>query len=165
MTCARSGLAALLTIVAFQPLAGQRTPAAPARAGPPAGEWQGPGRDPALTRFSPLEQINAGNVAGLRPVWSFSTGALRAHEGSPLSWLTLFVHTPYPECGVRTDLSLPGAPIKWRYAGPELRGASDANGCCDGKPRPAYHPSGRLFVPLLTELRRWRQRPGGKSGG
>ncbi|HEV8599689.1 MAG TPA: PQQ-dependent dehydrogenase, methanol/ethanol family [Gemmatimonadales bacterium] len=149
----RPGLAVLLTVIALHPLAGQRAPAPPVPAGPPPGDWPGPGRDYALTRFSQLEQINTGNVAGLRPVWSFSTGALRAHEGSPLVvGSTLYVHTPYPNVVFALDLGQPGAPIKWRYAGPVPRGTPPLpTGCCDvGSRGLAYHPSGRIFVPLLT---------------
>lgn len=39
-----------------------------------ADEWGYYGRDPGGARFSPLVQINAGNVAGLKPVWTFHTG-------------------------------------------------------------------------------------------
>ena len=39
-----------------------------------ADEWGAYGRDPGGTRFSPLTQINAGNVAGLTPAWTFHTG-------------------------------------------------------------------------------------------
>jgi alcohol dehydrogenase (cytochrome c) len=34
--------------------------------------------------FSPLSQITAANVARLRPVWSFATGAINGHEATPL---------------------------------------------------------------------------------
>jgi PQQ-dependent dehydrogenase (methanol/ethanol family) len=147
------GVVALLTMVLVQPVAGQRTPVRPAPAGIPPGDWQMPGHDYALTRFSPLDQIGTGNVAGLRPVWSFSTGALRAHEGSPLVvGSTLYVHTPYPNMVFALDLSQPGAPIKWRYAGPVPRGTPPPQtGCCDvGSRGLAYHPSGMIFVPLLA---------------
>jgi glucose dehydrogenase len=50
----------------------------------PKGDWWMTGRDYALTRFSPLDQISTSNVSQLRPVWSFSTGVLRGHEGNPL---------------------------------------------------------------------------------
>jgi len=50
----------------------------------PEGEWHMTGRDYSLQRFSPLKQITTSNVAELRPVWSFSTGTLRGHEGNPL---------------------------------------------------------------------------------
>src|SRR5512140_2698654 len=42
--------------------------------GPP-GEWRSEGRDDANTRYSPLTQINAGNVAQLKIAWTFSDGA------------------------------------------------------------------------------------------
>ena len=35
-------------------------------------------------RYSQLDQINAGNVGDLQVAWTFSTGVLRGHEGSPL---------------------------------------------------------------------------------
>ena len=30
--------------------------------------------------YSPLRQINAGNVAGLKPLWTFSTGLREGHH-------------------------------------------------------------------------------------
>jgi glucose dehydrogenase len=35
-------------------------------------------------RYSALDQINADNVDDLQVAWTFSTGVLRGHEGSPL---------------------------------------------------------------------------------
>ena len=40
----------------------------------PPGEWRRPARDYAGTRYSPLNQVNAGNVAELKMAWSFSGG-------------------------------------------------------------------------------------------
>ena len=114
------------------------------------------GRDYALTRYSPLDQITEENVGRLRPVWSFSTGVLGGHEGNPLViGSLLFVHTPYPNSVYALDLAQPGAPIKWRYSGPapspKTPAAAPPPGCCDGASRGlAYHPSGKLYVPLLT---------------
>ena len=34
-------------------------------------------------RYSELDQINADNVGDLQVAWTFSTGVLRGHEGSP----------------------------------------------------------------------------------
>ncbi|HEU4680100.1 MAG TPA: hypothetical protein VFS51_00055, partial [Gemmatimonadales bacterium] len=60
----------------------------------PEGEWHMTGRDHSLQRFSPLKQITTSNVAELRPVWSFSTGTLRGHEGNPLViGNVMYVHT------------------------------------------------------------------------
>ena len=35
-------------------------------------------------RYTKLNQINTGNVAKMQVAWTFSTGVLRGHEGSPL---------------------------------------------------------------------------------
>ena len=42
------------------------------------GDWPSVGRDPGGQRFSPLTQINAGNVSRLEVAWRFHTG-----EGAP----------------------------------------------------------------------------------
>ena len=146
--------AGLLAVLAGVPGSGnaQRLPP---QGTPPAsaGDWAQPGRDFGLTRFSPLDQINTQTVTQLRPVWTFSTGALRGHEGNPLVVGTsLFVHTPYPNVVFALDLGKPGGPIKWRYAAPVPRGAPTLpTGCCDAGSRGlAYHGSGKLYVPLLT---------------
>jgi len=39
-----------------------------------AGDWPMYNRDLAGTRYSPLEQINASNVAGLEQTWSYPLG-------------------------------------------------------------------------------------------
>ena len=57
---------------------------APAAAEAKDGDWTMPGKDYAATRYSGLAQITPANVAGLQPVWTFSTGVLRGHEGQPL---------------------------------------------------------------------------------
>jgi hypothetical protein len=61
------------------------------------GQWTMPGKDYAATRYSGLDQINAGNAKGLHPVWTFSTGVLARHQGQPLVVKnTMYVVTPYP---------------------------------------------------------------------
>lgn len=163
MTVGLSRIALALATLVPAALAAQRAPAAPP-AGPSPGDWQLPGRDPALTRYSPLDQITAANVAQLHAAWSFSTGALRAHEGNPLVvGATLFLETPYPNTVFALDLAQPGAPMKWSYSGPLPGTASRGTrpeqripplmptGCCDvGTRGLAYHPSGKLYVPLLS---------------
>ena len=47
------------------------------------GQWLRAAKDYANTRFSGLDQINAGNVGSLRVAWTFSTGSLKGHEGAP----------------------------------------------------------------------------------
>lgn len=141
-------------LIAAGSVAAQR-PAAPPAAWPASaaeGDWPLPGRDYALSRFSPLGQITATNVVGLKPVWSFSTGQIRAHEGSPLVvGPTMYVHSPFPNAVFALDLAKPGAPILWTYAIPPAAARTvPPTGCCDvGSRGLGYHPSGKLFVPLL----------------
>src|SRR5215475_10676659 len=47
------------------------TPSAQKKAATPAQEWQTYNHDLAGTRFSPLTEINSGNVAQLAPAWSY----------------------------------------------------------------------------------------------
>jgi PQQ-dependent dehydrogenase (methanol/ethanol family) len=119
---------------------------------PPPGEWPSAGRDPGLTRFSPLKLITTENVTGLRPVWSFSTGLLRAHEGNPLVvGSVMYVHGPFPNAVYALDLAKPGGPILWSFAvPPAVARLSLPTGCCEvGSRGLGYHPSGKLYVPLL----------------
>lgn len=145
------GFAALS--LAWQVGSAQPRPAAPAwPATSPAGNWELPGRDYALTRFSPLSTINGTTVTGLKPVWTISTGLLRAHEGNPLVvGSVMFVHTPFPNAVYALDLAKPGAPILWRYTVPAAVARTvPPTACCDvGSRGLAYHPSGKVYVPLL----------------
>ena len=150
--------AILLTIWGSLPASGQRPPAGqrPASAASDTllpGEWRSAGRDPGLTRFSPLGQITAVTVASLKPVWTFSTGQLRAHEGTPLVvGSVMFVHSPFPNVVFALDLSRAGAPVLWRHSIPTTPPpVAPPTGCCDvGSRGLAYHPSGKVLVPLLS---------------
>ncbi|MFZ5622874.1 MAG: methanol/ethanol family PQQ-dependent dehydrogenase [Gemmatimonadota bacterium] len=116
----------------------------------PAGEWHMPGRDYALTRFSPLKQITTANVANLKAAWTFSTGTLRGHEGNPLViGNVMYVHTSFPNKVYALDLSKPGAPQIWSHT-PNQSPDAIPIACCDLVNRGlAYHPSGKLFINLL----------------
>ena len=60
-------------------------------------QWVMPTQNFANTRYSELKQINAENVRKLAPAWTFSTGVLRGHEGSPLViGDVMFLHAPFP---------------------------------------------------------------------
>ena len=126
--------------------------AQPARPGTTA-DWARPSRDDALTRFSPLAQINATNVTGLKPVWTFSTGTLRANEGNPLVVGTvMYLQTPFPNAIYALDLTKPGAPTLWTFALPgSAARLTMPTGCCDAGNRGlGYHSSGKLIAALLT---------------
>lgn len=132
---------------------GQRPAPAPTwPANVPPGEWHLPGRDYASTRHSPLTQITPANVLGLHASWTFSTGLIGAHEGNPLVvGSVMYLHAPFPNAVFALDLAKPGAPLVWRYAIPAvLARSAPPTGCCDAGSRGlAYHPSGKIYVPLL----------------
>ncbi len=63
--------------------------------------------------FSPLKQINAGNVKSLSPVWTFSTGVNEGHEAPPMvNNGVMFVATPY---GQILALNAKTGDLIWRY--------------------------------------------------
>ena len=65
--------------------------------------WVMTGRDYNAQNFSPSTQITKENVGELRPAWSFSTGVLHGHEGTPLVVDgKMFVHTPFPTRRLRS---------------------------------------------------------------
>ena len=108
------------------------------------------GRDYSLQRFSPLKQITTSNVGELRPVWSFSTGTLRGHEGNALVvGNVMYVHTSFPNIVYALDLAKAGAPQIWKHV-PNQSPDAIPIACCDLVNRGlAYHPSGKIFIQLL----------------
>ena len=116
----------------------------------PEGDWQMPGRDYSLQRFSPLAQVSTSNVANLKASWTFSTGTLRGHEGNPLVvGNVMFVHTSFPNIVYALDLSKEGAPQIWKYT-PKNNPDAIPIACCDLVNRgTAYHPSGKIFINAL----------------
>jgi PQQ-dependent dehydrogenase (methanol/ethanol family) len=147
----RSGLLILGLAVAGVTAAGAQG----ARSGPwtlnaPEGDWYTTGRDYSLQRFSPLKQITTANVKNLKPVWMFSTGTLRGHEGNPLVvGNVMYINTPFPNTVYALDLAKPGAPQIWKHVPTQ---SSDAIpiACCDVVNRgTAYHPSGKILFNTL----------------
>ncbi len=116
----------------------------------PEGDWSSTGRDYSLQRFSPLTQITTANVKDLKVAWTFSTGTLRGHEGSPLViGNVMYVNTPFPNIVYALDLAKPGAPMIWKYV-PNQSPDAIPIACCDVVNRGvAYHPSGKIFVNTL----------------
>src|SRR5258707_14036708 len=65
-------------------------------------------------RYSKLKQINTGNVGKMQVAWTFSTGVLRGHEGSPLViGNMMYLHRPLPNKVVAIGLDTQH--IKWKY--------------------------------------------------
>jgi alcohol dehydrogenase (cytochrome c) len=101
--------------------------------------------DYANTRYSRLDQINAGNVGKLQVAWTFSTGVLRGHEGGPLVVDgVMYVHTPFPNIVYALDLDHDGR-ILWKY---EPRQEQRVAGimCCDLVYRGLAYADGMVFL-------------------
>src|SRR5215471_5016726 len=63
--------------------------------------------------YSPLDQINTGNVKKLVPVWSFSTGVDSGHQSPPIvNNGVMFVTTPYNQV---IALDAKTGDLIWRY--------------------------------------------------
>ncbi len=101
--------------------------------------------DYANQRYSTLAQINKDNVKNLQVAWTFSTGVLRGHEGSPLViGNTMYVHTPFPNNVFALDLDNDGA-IKWRYE-PKQDPDTIPVMCCDTVNRGLAYADGMVFL-------------------
>lgn len=120
-----------------------------ARPGSDDGQWIMPARNHAATRFSGLDQINAGNVKQLQVAWTFSTGLLHGHEAAPLVVNdTMYIVTPYPNYLYALDLKQEGAPIKWVYK-PHPDRAAQGVACCDLVNRGAVFVDGKIIYNTL----------------
>ena len=63
--------------------------------------------------YSPLDQINAENVAGLKPLWTFSTGMREGHQAPPVvNDGAMFVTTPNNHL---LALDAASGEQRWRY--------------------------------------------------
>ena len=101
--------------------------------------------DYANTRFSKLDQINEANVKKLQVAWTFSTGVLRGHEGSPLViGDMMYVHTPFPNIVYALDLNNDGR-IVWKYTPKQDPNVIPVM-CCDTVNRGLAYDNGKLFL-------------------
>jgi alcohol dehydrogenase (cytochrome c) len=88
---------------------------------PADGEWLMIRRTYNGWGYSPLNQINTGNVSKLRLVWSTITGESRVHEAAPLVRNgAMFVSTPN---GQVIAFDAKTGDILWRYRKPRPQGA------------------------------------------
>ncbi len=80
--------------------------------------WGGVGRDFALTRHSPLAEINRDNVKNLKMSWEMKTDATRGHEGQPLViGSIMYMVSAYPNNVYAIDLASQddGGKVLWKY--------------------------------------------------
>ena len=95
-------------------------------------------------RYSKLNQINKGNVGKMQVAWTFSTGVLRGHEGSPLVIDgTMYLHSPFPNKVFAIDLDT--QKIKWKYE-PKQDPAVIPQMCCDTVNRGLAYAEGKVFL-------------------
>jgi len=108
-------------------------------------QWAIQTGDYANTRFSQLDQINAGNVGDMQVAWTFSTGVLRGHEGSPLViGDVMYVHAPFPNTVFALDLNNDGK-ILWKYEPKQDPNVIPVM-CCDTVNRGLAYDDGKIFL-------------------
>ncbi|MBB3770183.1 alcohol dehydrogenase (cytochrome c) [Angulomicrobium tetraedrale] len=101
--------------------------------------------DYANTRYSKLDEVNAGNVGKLQVAWTFSTGVLRGHEGGPLIiGDVMYVHTPFPNIVYALDLNNDGR-ILWKYEPKQDPNVIPVM-CCDTVNRGLAYSDGTIFL-------------------
>ena len=117
----------------------------------PDGDWTLPAGDFANTRYSPLHQINAGNVKNLKVATTFSDGFAHGHEGQPLIvHNTLYMVTPFPNYLFALDLTKPGFPMKWKFD-PHPNPRAQGVACCDLVNRGASYAHGKVVYATLDD--------------
>jgi len=108
-------------------------------------QWVMPSGDYANTRYSTLNQITKDNVKNLRPLWTFSTGVLRGHEGGPLViGDVMYLSTPFPNNVFALDLNHNGQ-ILWKYE-PKQDPTVIPVMCCDTVNRGVAYGDGKIFL-------------------
>ncbi|WP_395698068.1 lanthanide-dependent methanol dehydrogenase XoxF5 [Methylocella sp.] len=110
-----------------------------------AKNWVMPTGDYANHRWSDLKQITNKNVKDLVPVWTFSTGVLRGHEGNPLViGDVMYFSTPFPNIVYALDLNNDGR-ILWKYE-PKQDPSVIPVMCCDTVTRGVAYADGKILL-------------------
>ncbi|MGH9420341.1 MAG: PQQ-binding-like beta-propeller repeat protein, partial [Thermoanaerobaculia bacterium] len=108
-----------------------------------SGQWPSYGRDYTNQRYSPLTQINTGNIAQLELAWHFKTGISESFETSPLViGRTMYITTPMNHLFALDAVT--GAK-KWEYIHP----VGTTTACCGPNNRGAAYYNGRVYMGTL----------------
>ena len=108
-------------------------------------QWVMPAGDYYAQRHTKLTQITTENAHKLHPVWTFSTGVLRGHEGGPLVvGDMMYVHTPFPNKVFALDLNNEGR-IVWAYEPKQDPNVIPVM-CCDTVNRGVAYGEGMIFL-------------------
>lgn len=106
--------------------------------------WAMQAGDMANQRYSRLNQVNKGNVDKLRVAWTFSTGVLRGHEGSPLVVDgVMYLHSPFPNKVFAVDIDT--QKILWKYE-PKQDASVIAQMCCDTVNRGVAYAENKVIL-------------------
>ena len=106
--------------------------------------WASQAGDMYNQRYSKLDKISTANVGKLQVAWTFSTGVLRGHEGSPLVVDgMMYIHTPFPNKVFAMDIET--QKIKWKYE-PKQDPAVIPQMCCDTVYRGLAYAENKIFL-------------------
>ena len=106
-------------------------------------EWRLHGNDVGEQRYSPLRQINTGNVDKLGLAWYFNMYTRRGIEATPLMVDgTLYVSGSW---SMVYALDAKTGQLRWFY-NPEVDRSFLAKGCCDAVNRGVAYADGKIFV-------------------
>ncbi|WP_018391124.1 methanol/ethanol family PQQ-dependent dehydrogenase [Ancylobacter sp. FA202] len=113
--------------------------------------WPMTGKNYNANNYSEANQVTKENVKQLRPAWSFSTGVLSGHEGTPLVVDgVMYIHSPFPNTTFAVGLDDPGK-ILWQHK-PKQNPTARAVACCDVVNRGlAYWPGNGTVGPLIIK--------------
>lgn len=113
--------------------------------------WPMTGKNYNANNYSEAKEITKANVKQLRPAWSFSTGVLSGHEGTPLVVDgVMYIHSPFPNTTFAVGLDDPGK-ILWQHK-PKQNPTARAVACCDVVNRGlAYWPGNGKVGPLIIK--------------
>ena len=139
-------LAAPLLLMATAVGADTPTPAPTSTAASVASEWRQHGLNAAETRFSPLNAIDASNVARLGLAWHFRFDRPRGVEATPIMVDgSLYVSGPW---GVVYALDARSGKLKWQHD-PQVPAGKGMHACCDVVNRGVAVDGERVFVATI----------------
>ncbi|MCB4771482.1 methanol/ethanol family PQQ-dependent dehydrogenase [Ancylobacter sp. Lp-2] len=113
--------------------------------------WPMTGKNYSANNYSEANQVTKENVKNLKAAWSFSTGVLSGHEGTPLVVDgVMYIHAPFPNTTFAVSLDEPGK-ILWQHK-PKQNPTARAVACCDVVNRGlAYWPGNDKVGPLIIK--------------
>ena len=151
----RSALATLLLAISLLPMALQCREPAPDAGGH---DWPVYGGDQGATRYSPLDQINATNVARLEPAWVHHTEDASQRPATTIECTPIVVGGVMYLTTARLKLQALDASngkLIWSldpFAGKELRSSPGANRAVTYWQDPAQPEHKRIFFPVKDLL-------------